>query len=217
MEDPFANVPKDILIMMALDLDLPSLYSLCRSDASKNRILCASSIFWRKKLEQDYPKIDITDIKSTNYKPLYEYLTLKPKNIKDGELGSLSHNRKAVLGAGGVYYTVGNEAYQRNFLNSGITFPTFPPDFMSNFTNIVLLHRDTSRQVAKNEVNNKSYVTGNFGEKYNVTFAPPTDDKYLVTHNKILNDMKDTISSHKSRYKNGEFYINFVDLYKDSY
>lgn len=59
------DIHKDILIKLALELDLPSLYSLCRT-SKKLSFLCESKEYWKLRLLQDYKIVD-------NVNPKYEY------------------------------------------------------------------------------------------------------------------------------------------------
>jgi len=57
------KLPKDVLFQLALELDLPELYSLCRSGKKYSKI-CDSKDFWYQKLWKDY-KVKSKDPKST--------------------------------------------------------------------------------------------------------------------------------------------------------
>lgn len=50
------NVPKDILVLIALELDLPNLVNLCRSHKEINRKVCQNDAFWIQKLQRDFPR-----------------------------------------------------------------------------------------------------------------------------------------------------------------
>ena len=45
---------KDLLVKLALDLDLPSILSLCQTNKRANQVICQSDTFWRNKLIQDF-------------------------------------------------------------------------------------------------------------------------------------------------------------------
>ncbi len=47
-------LPNDVLISIALELNLPTLLNLCRSSRRFNRLTCDSYIFWFNKLQRDY-------------------------------------------------------------------------------------------------------------------------------------------------------------------
>lgn len=50
------GLPKDVLMETALNLSPPDLISLCATNKKQNDALCNSEIFWRRKLEKDYPE-----------------------------------------------------------------------------------------------------------------------------------------------------------------
>ena len=66
---------KDIILSYVLDLDLKSIYQLCKSSKKFNNAICNSNIFWRKKLEKDYPNVNISNV--SDVKNLYKYLKVK--------------------------------------------------------------------------------------------------------------------------------------------
>ena len=49
------KLPKDVLILLALDLNLPGIVSLCQTDKIINRDVCENPIFWRNKIMKDFP------------------------------------------------------------------------------------------------------------------------------------------------------------------
>ena len=49
------GLPKDVTAEMALNLSPPDLISFCSSGKFANRAVCDSEVFWRRKLEKDYP------------------------------------------------------------------------------------------------------------------------------------------------------------------
>ncbi len=46
---------KNVLLIMALELDMSSLYKLCSTNKKMNNLICNNQIFWRKKLNIEYP------------------------------------------------------------------------------------------------------------------------------------------------------------------
>ena len=50
------GLPKDVLMETALNLSPPDLISFCATGSRQNEALCNSEIFWRRKLERDYPE-----------------------------------------------------------------------------------------------------------------------------------------------------------------
>jgi hypothetical protein len=62
----------DVLILLALKLDLSSLNSLCRTSKRMNRILCDNKTFWLNKIKKDYPNITELNLYGSNYKQIYK-------------------------------------------------------------------------------------------------------------------------------------------------
>ena len=48
------NLPKYILIKIALDYDLPEILAFCSISSIINRKICLDQLFWMKKLSNDY-------------------------------------------------------------------------------------------------------------------------------------------------------------------
>lgn len=69
----------NLIMQMALDLDLPSIVQLCRTSQKFNDTICKSPTFWMNKLRKDYPKFADKFPKNVNYKKVYEYM---PQLIK---------------------------------------------------------------------------------------------------------------------------------------
>ena len=68
---------KNVLMLIALELDMPSLYKLCSTNKKMNKLVCGNQMFWMRRLNKEYPntigkfplKSDFRDI----------YLSLKNK------------------------------------------------------------------------------------------------------------------------------------------
>lgn len=64
-DSEFESLPRDVLIMIALELDLPELFSFCLTSKRFNDIACSNQNFWRSRLVKNkhlLGKQDITDI-----------------------------------------------------------------------------------------------------------------------------------------------------------
>ena len=88
--DYFSLLPKDVLIQLALEYDLPSLVKFCQSNKRINEIVCNNHTFWYNKLIKEFNlyKDDIPKSKKYNVnnpKEVYQFLHNKTKNI-DGFL-----------------------------------------------------------------------------------------------------------------------------------
>ena len=49
------NLPKDVVALLAIDLDYVDILKLCRSSSRMNRFICQNEDFWRNKLYKTYP------------------------------------------------------------------------------------------------------------------------------------------------------------------
>ena len=49
------KLPKDVLVMLAIDLDYADILKLCTSSSRINRMVCQNDYFWRSKLYKTYP------------------------------------------------------------------------------------------------------------------------------------------------------------------
>jgi len=74
------DINKDILIKLALDLDIPDLISLCRTNKSINNKICNNNNFWRIKLNKEYPNT-IGLFQNVDYRKIYNSIINKKKNI----------------------------------------------------------------------------------------------------------------------------------------
>ena len=74
---------KNVLIDLALNLDLNSLSNLCKTSKKINEIICANDLFWRKKLNKDYPNTigKIPNSSNKTFKRVYESLVKKESYI----------------------------------------------------------------------------------------------------------------------------------------
>ena len=72
------QLPRDVIIYMAITMDLPELYNLCQTSRRFNELVCENQTFWMNRLEKDY-KISVA---TGGYnKEYYEFITNKLKNV----------------------------------------------------------------------------------------------------------------------------------------
>lgn len=65
------KLPKDVLALIALDMDIEYVIRLCQTSSTFNEKICKNNYFWLNKLQKDYNiTIDINEAKN-------EYLTIK--------------------------------------------------------------------------------------------------------------------------------------------
>ena len=188
------TVPKDVLMLAILDLDLPSIISLCSTKEDFNEIICKSEIFWRKKLEKDHPNINIDNVKE--FKKLYLWLSRK---IKCGDnVGDLTWTG-AIVGHGESFPLFkkyenkqhkvgditwfgcqipfsgkhlmpekGSEININNVDSADVYFPKYPCGYLSEYSCRFMLYNKQDEIIKNLTPDNKSFVTGPFGEKYSV-------------------------------------------------
>ena len=77
-----SDLPRDIIVYMALTMDIPEILSLCETSQKFNNIVCENKNFWISKLYKDY-QIEYTDIKSvlSDPKTLYQLLISEPDEL----------------------------------------------------------------------------------------------------------------------------------------
>ena len=76
------NYPKDVLMKIGMDLDIPTLMSYCRSSSDANRATCDNQDFWRRRLKQDFNRTDGNP--KERYKRIYEGITNVIRSVIDG-------------------------------------------------------------------------------------------------------------------------------------
>ena len=210
METNLLHVPKDVLIMMMLDLDLPDVLKMCRSNKRFNEILCQNPLFWRKKLEKEYPKLDISNVK--DYKGLYSYLKRKIK--KGNKWGDLTPDGLRVQGSGRFAFEILNK--NKTTLNldgielSAVTFPIHPPEYFSDLgTNIFAINYKKVAEAIRNMSGAISYITGDFGERYPVIFKFTNTAEDRIKP--ILKYLTTSYFSHIARFIQGNIIIDFEE------
>lgn len=78
------SLPKDVLLMMLLDLDLSDIVSLCQTSSRIDKDVCKNSNFWGNKIRKDFP-----DAKYTSLNTRQIYLKLDKIKKEYPELKSI--------------------------------------------------------------------------------------------------------------------------------
>jgi hypothetical protein len=76
------NLPKDILFQLSLELDLPNLLNLCKTNRLLNEKVCNNENIWLSKLNKDFPLHNNLNIQinfKNKYKLLYDLHKLRNK------------------------------------------------------------------------------------------------------------------------------------------
>lgn len=74
--DKFSELPNDVLIYMALNMDMAEIISLCRLSSRFNLGVCENPTFWISKLKKEY-NLDFSEVKSIVGNPREFYQALK--------------------------------------------------------------------------------------------------------------------------------------------
>lgn len=77
--DRFWNVPEDVIIQLALDLDLPDLLNLCRVSRRFDRNTCRNDIFWMNKSIRDFGR-NVTKPFNMSWREFYRQGSVKDVN-----------------------------------------------------------------------------------------------------------------------------------------
>ena len=78
------KLPKDIVALLAIDLDYVDILKFCRSSSRMNRFICQNEDFWRNKLYKTYPFARKLQEKYPigNFRKFYGDVEREIKNIK---------------------------------------------------------------------------------------------------------------------------------------
>ena len=57
--DHIKDLPKDVLIYMALTMDIPEVLNFCQSAKYIDNTICKKKKFWQQKIDKDYPTLDL--------------------------------------------------------------------------------------------------------------------------------------------------------------
>lgn len=166
-EKNFDKLPSDIIMLIAMEFDLPDILTYCKLSKRFNKTICDNNIFWMNKLRKDYPFVDIIDVKE--YKNLYEYLSKRAKEInidsdesKNPKFGYLSKLGQDISVYNGKIYV---SLYD-------LQFPEVNPLFWTNikwsqpWDEYFWVPMDLLKQTKENSKDGISYITGKYGERY---------------------------------------------------
>ena len=76
----FENLPKEVIMYMALAMDLPEVLSLCGTSKKFNINICENPHFWIRRLKQDF-NIRYLDIKDETSDPKTYYQFFVEKSV----------------------------------------------------------------------------------------------------------------------------------------
>jgi hypothetical protein len=94
------NLNKDVLILLALELDYMDIFKFCDTSSKINNIVCKNNNFWRNKLYKDYPNYDFQQKHNAeNYKKIYQQMVIEKliENTPDTSTQSYQGFKKPVF------------------------------------------------------------------------------------------------------------------------
>jgi len=144
------KVTKDLLVLVALELNAIDLLNFCDSSGEINRKVCSNKDFWLKRFAKDYPLLDISKVK--NYKGLYEYLQDRAEDVKGSK----------------------PESFVNSYvLHSKKPFPNYSPEYFAPLgtPTKLIIDNGTVEDILQNFKNSKkSFYQGIYGEIYPILF-----------------------------------------------
>lgn len=182
------KIPTDLLVLIALETDLPDILSLCLVNQDFNQKICKNKNFWIRLIKREYPEVDLSNV--NEYRKLYKYLSKRSEEIdeleldfaKDGDI--IFENMKG-------YYVLDSELYELEsymgeffFTPEDFSFPDVSPYFFKNVLENVSVKDTFSEEAVKNTINKTSFVTGKYNEKYPVKLLFPQE--YVNSEDLIL-------------------------------
>ncbi len=75
------NLPKDVMRLMALELDMPDILNYCLTNKKFNATICESQTFWRNKYMNDFPGSKPIPSSVRNAKRVYEVFYRREKGL----------------------------------------------------------------------------------------------------------------------------------------
>ena len=68
------SLDKNLLILIALELDLPNIIKFCQTSKRNDQAVCNNPAFWRQKLAHDFPDVNYGKNYTINPKAIYLFL-----------------------------------------------------------------------------------------------------------------------------------------------
>lgn len=121
---------KEILFLLALESDLADILTLCRTKKSAKKAICDNEVFWKIKVERDYPELKGKQI--SEYKKLYE-------ELKTGKVYGIDHNTYETVYTASPF-TTGKERFFT------ISFPSTTEEMESKIEKIINKYPETRNE-----------------------------------------------------------------------
>jgi len=163
------DLPSDIIMSIALLLDLPEILKLCQVSKRLNEVVCDNEIFWMRKTFKDYPNKSIYRPKDMLWKNYY-------KQLSAGKLFMFGDNEYGQLGDG---------------TNTNRNIPTYIPTLGNSVKMVSCGDYHTGVMTNDNELFMFGYNNiGQLGDGTNIDRNIPT---YIPT---LINDVKTVSCGH---------------------
>ena len=78
--NPFDKLPNDIILYIALDMDIPEVFNYCRLSKRFNGLVCNSQNFWTQRLQRDFKIFHVP----VSHSPKSYYLEIKESLLRSG-------------------------------------------------------------------------------------------------------------------------------------
>lgn len=142
------KLPKDLIVLLALEMDTPSLLKFCNTSSKNNKLICGNETFWRLKIEKERPGVIpilqkvFKEEEGLNYKKLYQQLngddvyydeetdTYIKGNFYDEDTyikGNFYESGEML--DSGVPFSSSNQYYKLVFTRESLFGTDFQPDF----------------------------------------------------------------------------------------
>ena len=135
------NIPKDVLMLIALEYDLPDILSFCLSSKRFNDTVCKNNIFWMNKFKRDQPDVyeKIKD-KKVNWKQIYiRFISVKNKKytryrlFRNSVFDRLHFNSHKWLNPSGLNFNKMQGFSLRKDVNDPMISYLYPSSYMTIF------------------------------------------------------------------------------------
>jgi hypothetical protein len=84
MQKEMENLGKDVLILLAMELNYGDILKFCTSSNKINNIVCKNNHFWRNKLYKDYPSYTFSkNYTLENFREIYEQMMEMDKLLEN--------------------------------------------------------------------------------------------------------------------------------------
>lgn len=210
--DTFDRLPKDLLIKLAIDLDLPDLLRWCQLNKRFNNLTCRNDTFWMNKFYHEYGKY--SKVPYMSWKDFYKYVTtIDPDDLLIG--GAKNNNLnyvKIALGRGANINTLDDDALQLASQNGHLSIVKYLAEHGADINALddwalILASRNGHLSIVKYLVKHGADIHSRDYEALKVASRNGhlSTIKYLVEHGAVVTGLSDWELQH-IRDKHPEVY-----------